>query len=63
MHFVRLNLGDRFHHIAVTFLVFSVTIYLTAEVLVGSRFCRNAGSLFFWLEPCSEAALARTSAL
>jgi len=30
---------------------------------MGSRFCRNVGSLFFWLEPCSDAALARTSAL
>ena len=63
MHFVLLNLGDRFHHISISFLVFSVIICLTAEVLIGSRFCRNVGSLLFWLEPCSDAALARTSAL
>jgi len=62
MHFILLNLCDRFHHISISFLVFSVIICLTAEMLMGSRFCRNVGSLFFWLEPCSDAALARTSA-
>ena len=63
MHFVLLNLGDRFHHISIFFLVSSVIICLTAEMLIGSRFCRNVGSLFFWLEPCSDAALARAPAL
>jgi len=36
MHLVRLNLGDRFHHISVSSLVFSVIICLVAEVLMGS---------------------------
>jgi len=36
MHFVRLNLGDRFHHIPISFLVFLVIICLIAEMLMGS---------------------------
>jgi len=41
---VRLYLGDSIHHHLQSVLISSLIICLTADMLIGSRFCRNAGS-------------------
>jgi len=48
---VRLYLGDSIHHHFQSVLISSLVICLTADMLIGSRFCRNAGSRVFKLEP------------
>ena len=63
IRFIRRYLGDSIHHHLQSILMSSWIICLTADILMGSRFWRNGGSLVFGLDPFSDAFLAKVSAL
>ena len=63
IRFVRRYLGDSIHHHLQSILMSSWIICLTADILMGSHFWRNGGSLVFGLDPFSDASLANVPAL
>ena len=58
--FICRYLGGSIHHHLQSILMSSWIICLTVDILMGSRFWRNGGSLVFGLDPFSNAFLANS---